>query len=144
MPSWIETHDVLLGWLFSLSVAMFLGALVVVPVIVVRLPADYFAQPRRRPAPSTAHPFLRMAWRAAKNVLGGMLVLAGLAMLMLPGQGILTILIGISVMDFPGKYRLERQIIHVGPVLKSINALRKRFGRPPLKFGKQHGRGEAD
>jgi hypothetical protein len=52
----------------------------------------------------------------------------------LPGQGILTILIGVSLMEFPGKYRLERGIIHFGPVLKGINTLRRRYGRPPLEF----------
>jgi len=139
MFQWIRAHDVLLGWAFTLSVAMFLAALVLVPVVVVRLPADYFAEPGRRPRRvSFEHPLLRAAWRAAKNAFGLLLVAAGIAMLVLPGQGVLTILIGVSVMDFPGKYRLERGIIHRGPVLKAINALRRRFGRPPLVF--DHGR----
>ena len=136
MLDWMRSHDVLLGWLFALSVAMFLAALVLVPIVVVRLPADYFAAPRRGPRRATVrHPMLRGAWQVAKNILGLVLVLAGMAMLVLPGQGILAILIGISIMDLPGKYLLERWIIHRGPVLRAINALRRRYGRPPLVFG---------
>lgn len=137
MFRWMQSHDVLLGWLFTLSVAMFVAGLVLVPVIVVRLPADYFAAPRRRSRPARAkRPLLRVAWLTAKNALGLVLVLAGIAMLVLPGQGILTILIGVSLMDLPGKYRLERWMIRRGPVLKAINALRRRYGRPPLDLGR--------
>jgi hypothetical protein len=67
-----------------------------------------------------------------KNLLGYVLVFAGLLMLFLPGQGVVTILIGITLVDFPGKYRFERWVVSQGPVLRSINRLRKRAGRPPL------------
>lgn len=135
MLHWMWANEVLLGWLFVLSVVMFVGALVLVPIVVVRLPADYFAEPQRTPKPdSIEHPVLRALWRAVKTVLGLVLVWAGIAMLVLPGQGILTILIGVSLLEFPGKYRLERWIIHLGPVLNVINALRRRYGRPPLEF----------
>jgi hypothetical protein len=53
-------------------------------------------------------------------------------MLVLPGQGLLTMLIGISLMDFPGKRAIERSIIGRPLILKSINRIRQRFGRPPL------------
>jgi hypothetical protein len=121
-------------WIFAISVLMFLGALVLVPVIVVRMPADYFSQRRRRSPPSSLNPILRWTCRIATNTVGGLLVLAGIAMLVLPGQGILTILIGLSLMEFPGKYSLERWIVQQGPVLAAINALRQRFGRGPLEI----------
>ena len=71
-----------------------------------------------------------------KNVLGAIFVVAGLIMLVLPGQGIFTILIGIMLLDFPGKYRLERWIVARRPVLQSINWLRQRAGRAALVLGR--------
>ena len=136
MLDWVRAHDALLGWLAALSAVMFLGALVVVPVLVVRLPADYFAPSKRdRTRFPWRHPALRIAWLLGKNLLGAVLVLAGVSMLVLPGQGILTILIGITLMGFPGKYRLERWIVQRRWVLKPINALRRKLGAAPLEFG---------
>ncbi len=67
-----------------------------------------------------------------KNALGYLFVLMGIAMLVLPGQGILTIMIGVTLLDFPGKYRLERWLVSRRPVLRSINWLRRCAGREPL------------
>jgi hypothetical protein len=65
-------------------------------------------------------------------VIGFVLLAAGIAMLVLPGQGILTMLIGISLVDFPGKRQLERKLIGQPAVLNAINKMRQRFGQPPL------------
>ena len=67
-----------------------------------------------------------------KNGLGLVFLLAGFAMLFLPGQGVLTMLIGVSLIDFPGKRTIERKLIGSPAVLKSINALRRKFGKPPF------------
>jgi hypothetical protein len=69
-----------------------------------------------------------------KNVLGLVLLIAGLAMLVLPGQGVITILIGILFLDFPGKYQLERRLIQQKNIQSAIAWIRKRTGQPPLKF----------
>jgi hypothetical protein len=69
-----------------------------------------------------------------KNTLGGCLLVAGIFMLVLPGQGILTILAALALLDFPGKRKLEMSILHRPAVLKSINWLRRRAGREPLLF----------
>jgi hypothetical protein len=61
-----------------------------------------------------------------KNALGVVLLLGGIVMLFLPGQGLLTMFLGIVLMDFPGKFRLERYLISRGPVLKSINWIRRK------------------
>lgn len=122
----------LLFTLFLLSIAGFLGSLIAIPVLLVRLPADYFHENNPRDWLPDRHPVLRGIGIAVKNFAGAMFLLAGLAMLFLPGQGILTMLIGISLMDFPGKRRLERRLIAQPAVLRTINRLRQRFGRPPL------------
>jgi hypothetical protein len=75
---------------------------------------------------------LRLIVLVVKNVLGLVFVLAGVAMLVLPGQGILTILIGLSLMNFPGKRTLERRFVQQPMVLQAINWMRRKAGQPPL------------
>ena len=67
-----------------------------------------------------------------KNLFGVILLLGGMAMLVLPGQGILTILIGLSLLDFPGKRALERRIVGRPLVLQAINRIRRKFNKSPL------------
>jgi hypothetical protein len=118
--------------LAGVSLFVFLGTLIAIPFILVRLPADYFDLRVPRTWMKDSHPVLRMAGQAIKNVLGLLFFLAGLSMLILPGQGILTILIGISLLDFPGKRRLEARIIGQRTVFGAVNSLRAKFGKPPF------------
>jgi len=129
----MESQKILLGWVAFLSVVLFLGCLVIVPWLVARIPADYF-DARRRPRTRFAslHPALRWSGLIAKNLMGGMLILAGLAMLVLPGQGLLTLAVGILLVDFPKKHQLERRMIRFPPILRSVNWLRKRAGVEPI------------
>ncbi len=120
------SHEVLWS-LFVLSIVGFIGSLIVIPFILVRLPPQYFDVRYPRTWMKEHHPVLRL-----KNVVGVVFFLAGVAMLFLPGQGLLTMLIGLSLVDFPGKRRLESKLVGRPTVLKTINALRHKFGRPPL------------
>src|SRR5688500_5885404 len=97
-------------WIFAVVVAFtFVATLVFVPWAIVRLPADYFHyDARHRALTSTLHPVLRIVLLLGKNILGCILIVMGLAMLVLPGQGLLTILIGTLLLDFPGKFKFER------------------------------------
>jgi hypothetical protein len=121
-----------LAWLVVASVVGFVGSLIAIPVILVRLPPDYFDTRVERRWLSGHHPVLRAAMMVLKNIAGLVLLFAGIAMLVLPGQGVLTILIGISLIDFPGKHRLEARIVRQPMILRGINSVRQRFGRPPL------------
>jgi hypothetical protein len=67
-----------------------------------------------------------------RNVLGYVFIVVGTAMLVLPGPGILTIVVGIILLNFPGKYRLERWMVELRPVLRSINWLRQRAKKTPI------------
>jgi hypothetical protein len=78
------------------------------------------------------HPVLRLLGHLAKNAVGAIFVFAGFLMLFLPGQGILTMLIGITMLDFPGKRKLEAKMIGQPAVLNAINGMREKFGKPPL------------
>ncbi len=134
MLEWVQAHRELSLWMAGVSLVTFLAALAVVPWVIVRIPADYFAG-RRRPDRHSLRQTPTIAWvllRIVKNVVGGVLVLIGIAMLVLPGQGVLTIILGIALMSFPGKFGLERWIVSRGPTLEVINRLRRSRGRPPL------------
>ncbi|MCX7000139.1 MAG: hypothetical protein NT106_07575 [Candidatus Sumerlaeota bacterium] len=111
----------------------FIATLIIVPLLVVRIPSDYFAH-RRRHSKQWAgqHSALRWVLLIGKNLFGYVLIVAGIIMLVLPGQGMLTILIGIMLLNFPGKYRLERWFVSRRPILRSINWLRRRAGQTPL------------
>ena len=122
-------------WMFAASAGMFVGSLLLIPLIVARIRPDYFIE--RAPPPSSwtgRHPALRIAWHIGKNAAGAVLFLAGIAMLVLPGQGLLTILIGVMMLDFPGKRRMELWMVRRRGVLTAINWLRRKTGRPPLEM----------
>ena len=118
-------------WLAGLSALLFVGTLVVVPALAVRIPEDYFSHPRRQPR-DTRHPLLKLLISLVKNGLGALLVLAGLVMLVTPGQGLLSLLVGLMIMNYPGKYRLECWLLHRLRLLSALNWLRRRHGKPPL------------
>jgi len=115
-----------------LSLVFFVGSLIAIPFILIRLPADYFDIRVPRPWMEDHHPVLRLIGHIVKNAVGAIFLFAGFLMLFLPGQGILTILIGISMLDFPGKRNLEAKMIGQPTVLHAINGMRKKFGKPPL------------
>lgn len=135
MLEWIDENDVLLGWLAGASIIMFIGSLIAIPFIVVRIPEDYFARRERRVTlRSVEHPVLKGMLYGAKNLLGAIFVVAGVAMLALPGQGILTIVIGLALLDFPGKFALERWLVRRKAVMRSINWMRRSAHRRPLRL----------
>lgn len=120
-------------WIGLFSVVTFIASLFIIPVIVARIPADYFVDRQRHLSRLRRwHPVVYVALLVLKNLFGGLLVVAGIAMLVLPGQGILTILIGIMLMNFPGKYALERRLVSQSGVFNAINWIRKRAGKQQL------------
>jgi hypothetical protein len=129
---WINSNAAAFWWIMIASLVALAGALILVPILVIRIPADYFVAHRRPGSEWMRRPALRAAFLLVKNVLGYAFVVAGLIMLVVPGQGILTILIGTSLADFPGKFRLQRWLLTRRGVLGSINWLRQRAGKDPL------------
>lgn len=115
-----------------LSLVFFVGSLIAIPFILVRLPADFFDIRVPRHWMKDHHPVLRLVGHLLKNVVGVVFLFAGFLMLFLPGQGILSMLIGISMLDFPGKRKLEARMIGQPTVLNAINRMRERFSKPPL------------
>jgi hypothetical protein len=128
----ITWQKVLLGTL--LFVVTFAISLAVVSFILVKIPPDYFHKDRPRELWADRPPVVRFLGLLAKNLLGVLLVVLGIVMSIpgVPGQGILTILLGIMLLDFPGKRDLENKLVSRPQVLKTINKLRQRFGKPNL------------
>src|SRR5215217_6028154 len=122
------------GWGLTWGQVLFGVALAVVTLVLVKLPANYFHSSHDREFLVHRHPVLRAVGIFAKNLLGLVLVGAGVVMSLpgVPGQGVLTILLGIMLLDFPGKRALETRIVGRPRVNGAVNALRARFGKPPL------------
>jgi hypothetical protein len=122
---WLTTGLSLLG-----VVATVIG----IPWVITRLPHDYFSRKARAVWRSSAdEPALALVLGVLKNILGGVLLVLGIVMLVTPGQGLLTILIGLLLMNFPGKYVLERWLVLRPGVLKALNWLRRRHGQRPFE-----------
>jgi len=126
--SWWQTA-LISGGLFVIT---FLVSIGVAAFIMVKIPSTFFLDSHSRDWWSHRPPWQRWTATVTKNVLGALLVIAGVIQIFTPGQGLLTILIGIVLLDFPGKRRLERKIVGRPKVLAAINALRARYGREPL------------
>ena len=130
---WIQDNKVTVLILLIISMATFVGTLAAVPFLLIRLPIDYFSYEHRRREPGMkVNPVIRIVLLIVKNILGYIIIAAGIIMLVLPGQGILTILAGLMLIDFPGKFQIERRLISQPSVLQAVNWLRARAGRPHL------------
>jgi hypothetical protein len=129
----VRTNEILLGWLGVLSLVMFVGSLIIVPVIIVALPQNFLTR-EEGPAGRLILRFWYYPYLIVKNVMGAAFICAGLAMLVLPGQGLLTIFIGIALINFPRKKAFIRGIIGRGRIIQAINKLRSKFNKPPLEL----------
>jgi len=131
MPA-LTWGNVLLGAL--IFVASFLINLGIVSLILVKIPANHFSKKRKTKFWHGPRPALHAAKVIGKNILGVLLVALGIVLSLpgVPGQGLLTILLGIMLLDFPGRHRLEQKLLSRPTIVNGINRLRERFGKPPL------------
>lgn len=133
LTAWLDRQQPLLNQLGLISLITLAATVVVLPIVVINLPQDYFTRDHREVARETRrHPLVWGSLSLFKNLIGLVLIVAGLAMLLLPGQGTITILIGVALTNFPGKYKLERRIVAQPAVGRTLNKIREWAGRPPL------------
>ena len=133
MIVWLQSHETVLWYLAGGSTVLAIVTAMALPTLLGFIPSDYYSRAGSgRGSWADYHPVTRVLLLTGKNVFGVVLVAMGILMLVLPGQGILTILVGIMLLNFPAKRRFERWIVSRPPVLRSINWLRRRNGRPPL------------
>jgi hypothetical protein len=132
---WLQGYRVLESpAAFALALGLPMLSFLVGLLVIVGLPPDYFVRSRAQGGFWQSHRVLRLSLLAAKNLAGLLLFLAGflMALPLVPGPGILFMLIGLGLVDFPGKRALEVRLLRQRHVLHSVNKIRIRFGRKPL------------
>ncbi|MDA7542071.1 hypothetical protein N8819_02135 [Gammaproteobacteria bacterium] len=126
-----ESYKVLILWLSSISLFIFLFSLISMRWLAGLIPSDYFIR-KDVSRFKTNSPFLWYLVLLIKNILGYSLIIGGIMMLVLPGQGLFTIIIGLMLSNYPGKYYIEKRFVEIPAVFKSINWLRAKSNKPPI------------
>jgi len=125
-----------LGWPVALAIGLGLPivSFIIGLIVVIGLPADYFVRAPERSVFWQSSRALRLTFVMAKNLLGAIVFLAGfvMALPLVPGPGVLLMLVGVGLVDFPGKRTLERRFLREPHLLSSVNRVRARFGKPPI------------
>ena len=131
----LQKYSILLEILGLLSVLTFIGSLIAIPWIIGKLPQHYFVYHRKKVEKRhEQHPLVARLTLLFRNFVGFVFLLAGIAMLVLPGQGIITMLIGISFMDFPKKQQIVDHLVRHPRVVKVLNWIRLKEKKPPFEF----------
>jgi hypothetical protein len=128
----LSWKEILLGVaLFLISLVLSFSAIV---LVVVKIPANYFSSHYQRDFLPNSPFFVRWGAVILKNLLGIFLILIGIVLSLpgVPGQGLLTILLGLIMLDIPGKRPIEAKIISRPAIQNVINKIRARFNKPPL------------
>lgn len=124
-----------LGWPAGLALGIGVPTLTFLfgVAIAIGLPADYFVRDRTAPV---RHAAAHIVVRILKNLVGWVMIPLGIfmALPLVPGPGLVFILIGVSLADFPKKRRLEERLLGYPPVLQAVNRMRQRFGRPAVQI----------
>lgn len=112
--------------------------LVITPLLaiwfVLKLPSDYLiTHTFSYRFLADSHPVIRMILKTLGNVLGGFFIIAGILMLVFPGQGVLSIVVGLILMDFPRKHFLLSKLLRLKMVVLTINKLRAWAGVPLME-----------
>jgi uncharacterized membrane protein YbaN (DUF454 family) len=142
MPEWLSNW-LPEGWTawhlaalsVGLAVSMAAVSVVIVGYVLARLPADYFVNPDAQ-RPIDRHPVLKVLAVLTRNVIGYALIALGIILSLpgVPGQGLLTVLMGVMLIDFPGKHRFQRWLVTRRVILGAVNRLRARSGQPPFQM----------
>ncbi|HSE23036.1 MAG TPA: hypothetical protein VLB68_15330 [Pyrinomonadaceae bacterium] len=134
LVQFITWRSALIGVL--IFVVTFTFNLAIVSFILVKLPADHFKKGHHVEFWSGPRPALNAAKVIGKNILGILLVAIGIVLSLpgVPGQGLLTVLLGVMLLDFPGKTSLERKLLSRQEITRTINRLRAKFDKPPLEL----------
>ena len=129
----ITEYKIYIVWLVSISLGIFVFSLMTIKWLVALIPEDYFVMKSGSKFRSK-RPYLWLITAVVKNLVGYTLILGGIIMLFVPGQGLFNIFIGLILSNYPGKYYVERRIVAMPKILNTVNWLRKKTDKPPLKI----------
>ena len=136
---WFSDHPGVLIGLGASSILIFIISIFGISLFVAQIPEDYFLSSKRKPSKWLEQkPILRLAVLFGKNIIGVSLIIGGLLMLVLPGQGLLTILTGLLLINYPGKFKLEQKLVAMPSVFRALNWIRVKANKPPLKRKTAH------
>ena len=131
---WFSNHPGILITLGISSVFIFILSIAGISWFVAQIPDDYFLSTKRqRTKWGQEKPILRLLFLLVKNIVGIFLIFAGLLMIVLPGQGFLTIVTGLLLINYPGKFKLEQKIVAMPSIFKALNWIRKKANKNPLQ-----------
>ena len=129
----LSDYKIYLVWLGSLSFIIFIFSLLTIKWLVALIPSDYFIKKNNSKFRSN-YPIFWLVSIIIKNLVGYTLIVGGILMLVLPGQGLFTIFVGLMLSNYPGKFYIERKFIAIPSVLKTINWLRKKSNTPSIRI----------
>ncbi len=121
-----------IAWTIVFSLVTIIVSYVLIVIGIIKIPANYFSSTYVREINHDKHFSLRWATFIVKNLIGFLMIIAGTVMIFTPGPGVPTILLGLIMMDIPGKRPLEARIINRPNILTTVNDLRARYNKPPL------------
>ena len=133
ITEFISSYKVYILWLATISLFVFIFSLLSIKWLVALIPTNYFIK-KKKVKSKRKYSFIWFLSIIVKNLIGYTLILGGILMLVLPGQGLFTILMGLILSNYPGKYSIERKFISMPSVLKTVNWLRKKSDKPPLEI----------
>jgi Ca2+/Na+ antiporter len=117
-------------WIGIVSLVVFIASLLLTPLLLGKIPQDYFIHTNQHKVEIEHLGHLIIV--VIRTLIGFVLLIAGIIMLVTPGQGIITILLGLFLMEFPGKRKLELKFIKHNPTFKALNWLRNKAGKSPF------------
>ena len=131
---WFADHPEVLISMGISSIFIFLISILGISWFVAQIPEDYFLRSKRQPSKwKEQKPILRFVVMFGKNLIGLSLIIGGLLMLVLPGQGLLTIVTGLLLVNYPGKYKLEQKLSSMPSIFRALNWIRVKAKKPPLQ-----------
>lgn len=134
MPDWISHNENLLWWIGAAGVLTMLLTAIAIPLVVSRLPADYLVNDQAgRDGSESGNRARRIGLVIVKNFFGWLMILAGIVMLIAPGQGLMAIFVGLTLINFPGKRRLLRALLRRPAIYRFANWIRAKCGVARMK-----------
>ena len=134
MHSFLDTYGSLVTWLGIISGFTFFLSLLLIPLFINRLDSEFFLHFHDRKRRDDEHPLMFFLLRLLRYSFGLFLLTAGILMLFLPGQGLLTIILGICLLDFPAKRALTDRILSYQKIQRGLNWIREKGKQSPFTF----------
>lgn len=137
MSAWISNNHAMMWWMGAIGLLTMLISAIAIPFVVARIPADYLVNDQvGRVRSESTNPLRRIGLLILKNLFGWLLILAGIVMLIAPGQGLLTIFVGLTLINFPGKRRFLRALLRRPSIYRVANWIRAKCHVAPMQLPK--------